>query len=115
MRLKAEKQKTAILMAKIRNLKTLPAFNVHLDTKEDAMLGLKNIADKKGFPMSEMAESSDDVGKYISFVIDINNYKSLAHIIISLEKLKELMPVVYTKHVLASRSIKINARCYFKG
>ncbi len=114
-RLKADKQGISTLKTKLKDLKTLPKFDVRLDTKADTMLSLKNIVDRKGFQLSEVAESSDSAGRYISFVIDINNYKSLAQIIVSLEKLNELLPVAYTKYVLANRSIKINARCYFRG
>ncbi|MBZ0156938.1 MAG: hypothetical protein K8I29_12110 [Alphaproteobacteria bacterium] len=114
-KLAAEESERRRITEKLGDIRRLPVNPVTLDAKEDVALALKSLFDRKGYRINDVKEASDDIGKFITFEIDIHNYKSMADIIVFLSDLHETLPVAYTKYTMANRSIKVQTRCYYRS
>lgn len=103
------------IVEKLSDIRRLPVSPVALDTREDVALALKSLFDRKGYRITDVKESSDDIGKFITFDIDISSYKSIGDVVLFLGDLHAALPVAYTKYILSNRSVKVQTRCYYRN
>ncbi len=108
--------KIAMLKQKenLESLKTLPSFDVALDTRNDAVLAIKKLFGQHNYQIVDIADGSDRIGKYVSFSILINNYSSIADVINFLNTVSQVLPVKYVGYEIINRNIKVNALCYIQ-
>lgn len=97
---------------KLERLKTLPAFDVHPDTKDDAILVIKKVFERQKYQVTNITEGSDKIGNYLSFSALINNYSSIASVINYLDAISQMIPVKYISYEIINKNIKVNALCY---
>jgi hypothetical protein len=97
---------------KLDALKTLPSFDVVLDTKDDTVLAIKKVFEQQKYQVTNIADGSDKIGKYVSFSVLANNYSSIAGVISYLNAVSQALPMKYTGYEIINKNIKVNALCY---
>jgi hypothetical protein len=97
---------------KLEALKSLPSFNVVLSPKSDTVLAIIKLFEKQNYQVSNFTEGSDKIGRYVSFLVTINDYSSLADVINHLNAISQILPVKYIGYEIDDTTIKVKALCY---
>jgi hypothetical protein len=98
---------------RLARLRTLPEIAFDISSRDDSFLAIRYLAQKKKYDVTDISDGTDDISNYITMNMTISHYGSIADVIHFLDKLRQYMPVAYTKYTLTNSGIAVTVRCYY--
>lgn len=102
------------LKDRIRQMSELPKEDFHLDSKSDAMLALKFLAEEREYKLGDINETREGSSSYIGFSLAASPYRSLEDVVTFLEQLRGGLAIAYTGYELRNNQVIAQGRLYFK-